>query len=99
MQWFPFYNFGGGYMFCLDLSEVPAPVRYYDSVYWPNDSPEEWEFRLADSLLDFVREWSRFCFSEANGTTLINMARNAKGCFDWEPSRFERHYDRGTTNA
>ena len=99
-QWFPFYNFGGGgYMFCLDLNESSHPVRYYERVYWPNDSTEEWEFRLADSFLDFVREWSRFCFSQANGTTLINLAMNAKGRFDWDASRFDSIYDRGTTGA
>lgn len=99
-RWFPFYNFGGGgYMFCLDLNESEHPIRYYERVYWPNDSPEEWEFKLADSLLDFVRRWSRFCFSPADGTTLINLAMNAKGRFDWSPSRFNPTYDRGSTEA
>jgi hypothetical protein len=99
-KWFPFYNFGcGRYLFCLDLSETPAPVRYYECVYWPNDSPEEWDFRLADSLLEFVRQWSRYCFSDSNGTTLINVAMHATGRFDWAPSRFNPLYDRATTEA
>jgi hypothetical protein len=99
-QWFPFYNFGGGgYMFCLDLNTSPAPVRYYERCYWPTDSIDHWELRMADSLLDFVRQWSRFCFSDAKGATLINLALSARGRFDWDSSRFEPIYDRGTTDA
>lgn len=99
-QWFPFYNFGGGgHMLCLDLNEVPSPVRNYECVYWPNDPIETWSFQLADSLIDFVRQWSRFCFAEAKGVTLINLAMGASGRFDWSPSRFDPIYDRGTTDA
>lgn len=99
-QWFPFYNFGGGgHMFCLDLNNVPSPVRNYECVYWPNDPVETWSFQLADSLVDFVRQWSRFCFADAKGATLINVAMGASGRFDWEPSRFESIFDRGTTDG
>jgi hypothetical protein len=99
-RWFPFYNFGGGgYLFCLDLNSSPAPVRYYERCYWPTDPIDHWELRMADSLLDFVRQWSRFCFADTNEGTLINLALDARGRFDWAPSLFEPIYDRGTTNA
>jgi hypothetical protein len=99
-RWFPFYNFGGGgYMFCLDLNESPSPVRYYERIYWLGDPTEQWEFCLASSFLDMVRQWSRFCFAEVGGHTLISMASGASGQFDWDPSRFDSMYDRGTIDA
>lgn len=97
-RWFPFYNFdGGGYMFCLDLNESPAPITYYERVWWPNDAVETWGFRVADSFLDMVQHWSRFCFSDVEGHTLISFASGMSGRFDWAPSRFNSTYDRGTT--
>jgi hypothetical protein len=57
---------------------------------------ETWNFRLADSLLDFVRQWSRYCFASAKGASLINLAMGATGRFDWAPERFEPVFDRGT---
>ena len=99
-RWFPFSNFGeGGYMFCLDLNEAPAPIAYYERVWWPNDPIETWEFRAADSLLEMVRQWSRHCFSNVDGYTLIAYASGACGRFDWAPSHFDPVYDRGTTEA
>jgi SMI1 / KNR4 family (SUKH-1) len=99
-RWFPFYNFGGGgYMFCIDLNESPSPICYYERVYWPNDSPDTWGFRAADSFLDMVRQWSRFCFADMMNDNLINFASGASGRFDWAPSRFDVTYDRGTTQA
>lgn len=86
-------------MFCLDLNESPPPVRYYERCYWPTDSIEKWEFRMAESFSDFVRQWSRYCFANAQGASLINVAMSETGCFDWSPSRFEALYDRGTTLA
>jgi hypothetical protein len=99
-DWFPFYNFGGGgYMFCLDLNESPSPIRYYERVYWPDDSPDTWGFQAADSFLTFVRQGSRFCFADLLDGTLIGHASGASGRFDWAPSRFNSIYDRGTTDA
>ena len=97
LQWFPFYNFGGGgYMFCLDLNKSPAPVCYYERCYWPTDPIEHWQLSIADSFLDFVRQWSRYCFASAKGASLINLALSARGRFDWAQSRFDPIYDRGT---
>lgn len=99
-QWFPFYNFGGGgYMFCLDLNISPAPVRYYERCYWPTDHSDHWDLLMADSLFDFIRQSSRFCFSDAKGVTLINLAMSERGRFDWSPRHFDPAYDRGTTEA
>ncbi|MEO0795660.1 MAG: SMI1/KNR4 family protein [Verrucomicrobiota bacterium] len=99
-NWLPIYNIGGGgYMFCLDLEESPSPVRYYERCYWPSDAPETWTFKLADSFHDFVLQWSRYCFEEANGATLINIAMGLTGKFDWAPTRFNPIYDRGKTDV
>lgn len=98
-KWFPFYNFGGGgYMFCLDLNESPPPVRYYERCYWPRNSTDHWNLKMADSFHDFIRQWSRYCFADANGVSLINVAMKARGVFDWSPSRFNPIFDRGTTD-
>ncbi len=99
-RWFPFYNFGwGGYLFCLDLNISPSPVRYYERCYWPTDPIEHWQLSMADSLEDFIRQWSRYCFANAKGATLINLALSARGRFDWAPNRFEPWCDRGTIEA
>jgi SMI1/KNR4 family protein SUKH-1 len=86
-QWIPFYGFaGGGDYLCLDSSKCPATVRFYASQVWPR-TPDTWNFTLADSFSDFVKQWSRFHFiSPSEGWTTFCYGRS--GQFTWEPRHF-----------
>ncbi|HEX8312878.1 MAG TPA: SMI1/KNR4 family protein [Chthoniobacteraceae bacterium] len=103
-NWFPFYNFGcGGYIFCLDSTAEGNCLCYYD-VRWPGYPPEFWRATIGNSLLDFIRQWSRFCFSDpvtpdGHHIDLTILAGRLTGRFDWNPKNFGARFDRGTTEA
>jgi hypothetical protein len=98
-HWFPFYNIGGGgYLLCLDTARNPSPVFYHEAVYWRAHPPSLWTFELAPSFAEFLRQWSRFCFSDP-GCSLINFCMDRHGAFDWAPRHLGTKYDRGTTKA
>jgi hypothetical protein len=100
--WLPIIGIGeGGYEFCLDTRIEPAPVCYYESHWQTNRAV--WQSSLAGSLLELVREWSRFCFSQPmiDGAfvDLTIIAGKLNGKFSWAPSYFDPHFDRGTAEA
>ena len=96
LNWFPFHGFGsGGYFFCIDTNEPRGPIRYYERVYWPTDSPEQWSFSLADSLEDLVTQWSRYCFAgPTDSGGMINHVMGLEGRFDWQTTPFPDIYKR-----
>jgi hypothetical protein len=100
MDWIPIIGIGeGGYYFCLDTHK--QFIRYHES-YWQHN-PAVWQSSLAPSLLDLVRNWSRFCFSEpildGSNVSMTIFAGRLKGQFDWAPSCFDARFDRQTTSC
>jgi SMI1 / KNR4 family (SUKH-1) len=93
--WVPFYGFvGGGDVLCLDSE---GKVRFYEALVW-RACPNTWDFVLADSLIDFVEKWSRFCFV-APGCNWTSFCTECSGIFDWAPSHFSLGIPRGKVGA
>jgi hypothetical protein len=98
-HWFPFYNIGGGgYLLCLDTTRDPSPVYYHEEGYWCGRAQSSRTFELAPSFTEFIRQWSRFCFSDP-GCSIINFCMDRHGAFDWSPRHFDTKYDRGSIDG
>lgn len=92
LQWLPIYGIGdGGYVFSLDTSETPAPIRYQD-VHYESTAPIESAMIVATSLTDWIHQWSRYCFSDPAPTgkpySFTTFASSRPGLFDWAPQNF-----------
>ena len=96
-KWFPFDRIGGNYLLCLDLGRDPSPVCYYEAAQWRALAPAHWRFELAPSFSDFIRQWSRYCFSYPANRDYTAFCRDRFGSFDWAPEHFDPSFDRGTT--
>lgn len=103
LHWLPIENLSGTYI-CIDMACHPSPIRYHNK-YWAvgTGASEGNSMILAPSLRDYIRMWSRFCFSEpvidGHPLGLGSYVDGKEGVFDWDPSRFSPRYDRGTTEA
>jgi hypothetical protein len=87
--WMPFYSFvGGGDYLCLDIGSNPPAVRFYESGVWAA-LPHRWDFILASSFTEFVRQWSRYCFLTPAGEW-TSFCRERSGRFDWAPHHFPK---------
>jgi len=101
LAWVPMMGVGGGgYIFCLDPTASSHRIRYYD-IRWTGYPPQVWHASIGDSLLDLVRHWSRFCFSDPISTdgahiSFFILADRLPGPFDWDPKNFATRFDRGT---
>lgn len=83
-KWIPFYGFiGGGDLLCLDTD---GSVRFYEALYWRNH-PNTWNFVLAGSLSEFIRNWSNFCFTNP-GAEWASFCMDRSGAFTWDTSYF-----------
>lgn len=102
-HWLPIVNLSGDYI-CMDMACHPSPIRYHNK-YWAvgTGAAEGNSMILAPSLEDFIRSWSRFCFSEplidGHHLELGSYIDGEEGTFDWDPSKFSPQYDRGTTET
>jgi hypothetical protein len=93
--WVPFYGFnGGGDVLCLDSE---GRVRFYEALFW-RACPGNWDLVVADSLLDFVEKWSRYCFV-APGCPWTSFCFECSGVFDWAPSHFPHGIGRSNVAA
>lgn len=103
LQWLPISDIGGGgYVFSLDTSETPSPIRYQD-VHYEATAPIESSMIVATSLTDWIQQWSRYCFSDPAPKgmpySFTSFASSRPGLFDWAPHNFLPTLDRNANGA
>jgi hypothetical protein len=103
LQWLPIHDIGsGGYVFSLDTTETPSPVRYQDINYEAIE-PIESSMIVASSLTDWILQWSRYCFSDPAPTGkpyyFTTFAASRPGLFDWAPQNFLKSLDRNANGG
>ncbi|MES2709201.1 MAG: SMI1/KNR4 family protein [Verrucomicrobiota bacterium] len=98
LNWIPIFGIGGGgYTFCIDAGAGGA-IRYHDIRMGDHYFPS---VHLADGLDDWMRNWSRYCFSQPHEKHegggghcfLESYCWEMDGRFDWSPSRFRPEFD------
>jgi SMI1 / KNR4 family (SUKH-1) len=98
LAWLPVHGVGdGGYVFAMDSSSEPAPIRFFD-IHYGAVTPVASSLILAPSLTQWVRSWSRFCFSKpapgGKPYEFATFAASRSGLFDWAPENFLSALDR-----
>jgi SMI1 / KNR4 family (SUKH-1) len=99
LGWLPLYGLGeGGYVFALDSSNEPPPIRFFD-IHYGAVAPVSSSLILAPSFTDWIRNWSRFCFSKPAPSgkpyEFSTFAESRSGLFNWAPENFLAALDRG----
>ena len=90
-HWLGFHTEGNGDRFCVDTSLDPAPV-VFDQHDWYDGGTGENGRRLADSLLQFFKDWAQVCFQSPRSLWWPSVFKKDGAGIDWSSAEFREPF-------